>query len=86
MDYLYVTAHTASHANAGTNDEHEVEMIANGQTRTYILKDPKAPADGYERFKGDLWKINLKSDFGFTGCVNKGDIKSIAVEQHSNDG
>ncbi len=79
-------AHTASHVNAGTNEEHEVEMIANGQTRSYILQDPQAPADGYERFKGDLWKISVKNDFGFTGCVNKGDIKSIAIEQHSNDG
>ncbi len=86
VDYLYVMAHTASHNNAGTNEEHEIEMVANGQTRLYMLEDPQAPADGYERFKGDLWKINLKNDFGFTGCVNKGDIVSIAIEEHGNDG
>lgn len=77
-------AHTSGIASAGADAGHDVEMRVSGQTRSVRL--PNLPGDDYLEHKGDLWKLNLRDHFGFGGCVRKGDIEYIALEEHSNDG
>ena len=45
---------------------------------------PDLPGDDYS--KGDLWKLSIKEDFGFSGCTTKKDIQGIAILAGGNDG
>ncbi len=83
MDYIYIMAHTSSEPHAGSDGVHEVEMVAKGQTR--LVRLPDLPGDEYLVHKSDLWKLSLSSDFYFSGCISKGEIQSIAIEEHDND-
>ncbi len=59
-------------------------MVAKGQTRVARLPD-SLPGLQYEPHQGDLWKLSLSNDFHFSGCIRKGEIHSIAIEESSND-
>ena len=47
---------------------------------------PDLPEDDFSRNRGDLWKLDLEADFGFTGWIIVDDIERISILHSSNDG
>ena len=84
VKYIYIMAFTTGNNHAGSDSGHQVEIRANGQSRTAPL--PDLPGNDYLEHKGDLWKIDLHNDFHFYGCITQGNIDWIALEENSNDG
>ena len=33
-----------------------------------------------------MWKLSFADDFGFSGCINEGDITSVTIKKGNNDG
>ena len=86
IHFLYVMVYTSSQANAdgGADSVHRIEFQAKGAIRTEVL--PNLPGDDYLIHKGDLWKLNIETYFGLSGCINKHDIEGIAILAGGNDG
>ena len=84
LEYLYILAFTSGLTHAGSDDGHEAELRAAGQTRHVAL--PDRPGDDYLENKGDLWKLSLTNHFQFTECIHLSDVEGIAITEHSNDG
>lgn len=84
---IYVFAHTSTGAGSGTDNTHDIKVRANGNTYISGLNDlPRT--DQAAPGKGDLWKLNVYSDFNVPGstCIKKCDIQYIALEEDGNDG
>lgn len=83
---IYVFAQTSSGSDSGTDDLHDIEFRANGNTYVSPLKD--LPEDQNVPDKGDLWKLSLTTDFNVPGatCITKDDIEYIALEESGSDG
>ena len=84
IHYLYIMAYTSDKLFSGSDQKHRIEIQANGLTKTEDL--PDLPENDFSPSKGDLWKLSISSYFGFTGCITKNDIQSIAILAGSNDG
>ena len=84
IHFLYIMGYTSSRPGGGADYRHRIELRAKGITKTKIL--PDLPGDDYLTSKGDLWKLSIEDYFGFTGCITKKDIQSIALLAGSNDG
>ena len=84
INFLYVLAYTSGLNHAGADKDHKIQLQVNGLAKTKIL--PDLPANDYFPSKGDLWKLSLRSFFGFHSCVKIGDIESINIIAGSNDG
>ena len=84
LKYLYILAFTSGKKNAGSDDAHEVEVRAAGQTR--VLKLPNRPGNDYLEHMGDLWKLTFDGDLHFTRCVTLANLDHIAIEAGGNDG
>lgn len=74
---------TSGVGGAGSNGDHAIEIRASGVTKSILL--PNLPGDDYLEHKGDLWKVTF-SALGFEGCIKKGNIEDIAIEESSDDG
>ena len=77
-------AYTSGIKNAGADQSHRIRLQAEGLSNTINL--PDLPKDDFSPNKGDLWKLDLKASFGFTGCITINDIERISILQGSNDG
>ncbi len=68
---------------------HVVTVRVKSATKSILLRHRYTPnGDTYYAFKrnkGDMWTYKF-SDFGFHGCIKLGDIKSVAINAHSDDG
>jgi hypothetical protein len=84
ISHLYVMAFTSGHSAAGASDtSHQIELKVNGAIRYGRL--PNIPGSEFERYEGDLWKLNVPS-FGFLDlCIRKSEIENIAIKEGSND-
>ena len=78
---LAVTSNT--HDNAGTNDEHALQVTANGQVRDVAICGP-----GTKCSKGSVDYFTLDIErFGFsTSCVRKEDIEALKFKEDVTDG
>ena len=83
IKHLYVLAQTSNDLFAGTIGDHRIALQANKQLKTIIL--PR-PSGGLVRNKGDLWKLSLETDFGFTDCITVKQIENMALLENHNDG
>ena len=83
IKHLYVLAQTSNVPFAGTIGDHKIALQANGQLKTIILP---SPSGGLVQNKGDLWKLSLETDFGFTDCITVKQIENMALLENSNDG
>ena len=83
INYIYVMAYTSNIANAGADLRHSIRLQAKGLISTQTL--PDLPQDDYFPKKGDLWKLSLKSYFGFTTCVTLNDIQRILILAGNSD-
>ena len=83
IKHLYVLAQTSNVVSAGTIGDHKIALQANGQLKTIILP---SPSGGLVQNKGDLWKLSLETDFGFTDCITVKHIENMALLENSNDG
>ena len=84
INQLYVMAFTSSLPFAGSDRLHLIQLKVNGVISEKYL--PNLPRDDYEPHKGDLWKLDLKNYFGFSGCIKTKDIEGITIIHGSNDG
>ena len=75
--YLYIMAHTSDLKHSETNGTYKVELKTKQATKAILL--PDLPGSEQSTSKGDLWKLNIGSDFGFSGCITKDDIEGIAL-------
>ena len=82
--YLYIMAHTSDLKYSETNGTHKVELKTKQVTKAIPL--PDLPGNEQSTSKGDLWKLNIECDFGFSGCITKDDIEGIAFVEASSDG
>lgn len=83
---IYVFAHTSTQGpNPGTNGEHGIEIRANGVVYSSFLRDYQG--DQTTPGKGDLWKLNLITDFRVPSesCIRNRDIDYIVIKEGSND-
>ena len=74
---------TSSVRHAQTLGEHLFTLQAGGVTRSVNLT---TPSGGIVQGKGDLWKLSLKTDFDFPGCVTIKHIQNMALQENHNDG
>lgn len=87
-----VFIHTSLQAapGSGTDQTHDIEIqTSSGGTYKASLND--LPGDQGDPGKGDLWKLNLVTDFGVPGstCIEKSannHIDYVAIEEDGNDG
>ena len=84
LQSLYLLAFTSGITRGGSEHTHKVEVRAAGQTKLIDLPDLRG--DDYLRNKGDLWKLSLKDDLGFIGCVTLRNLDGIAIVADSRDG
>ena len=75
--------YTSDSLYAETVGEHQVVLQANGVGKPVNLT---IPVGGIVQGKGDLWKLSLETDFGFTGCVTIKHIENMAIQENDNDG
>lgn len=70
---------------AGSDDNPFIEIdLYNHEERR--VRFPDNPGDDMVKNKGDLWTISI-SHFGFQKkCINRGDVRKVAVMQGGNDG
>lgn len=83
INYLYVWAFTSDIRNSQSKTNHNITLMAKGLKSTQRL--PKLPKGQFEQEVGDLWKLNIKTDFKFTTCITLFDIQSISIVPDSND-
>lgn len=76
-------AQTAGGKHSGADKAHKIELKMGCASISYNL--PDLPQNEYYPSKGDLWKLNLRSFFGFTSCIKRSDRKGIAVLAGSDD-
>ena len=77
-------AYTSDLQYAESDESHRISVRVEGSTSTQSL--PDLPGDDYSPNKGDLWKLNLETFFGFTGCITINDINHISILEGNNDG
>lgn len=75
--------HTSDSLLAETSGEHQIIFQAGGEARLVNLT---TPLGGIMQGKGDLWKLSLDYDFGFTKCVTVKQIENMALQENDNDG
>jgi len=75
--------HTSDSLLAETSGEHQIILRAGGEARLVNLT---TPLGGIMQGKGDLWKLSLDHDFGFTKCVTVKHIENMALEENDSDG
>ena len=83
IKHLYVLTQTSNELFAGSIGDHRIALQANGQLKVITL--PR-PSGGLVQNKGDLWKLSLETDFGFTDCITVKHIENIALIENHNDG
>ena len=66
-------AYTSGIRHAGADKSHKISLQAKGLKNTINL--PDLLKDDFSPNKGDLWKLNLKTSFGFIGCITINDIE-----------
>ena len=64
FDKIYVMAFTSDVQSADSDDGHAIRVVISGQNRQISLPDLQ-PGDDQTLNKGDLWKLDFVSDFGF---------------------
>jgi len=77
-------AFTSDLSNAGSDDLKYIAMTVSG--RHSQKKLPNLKGDDYLSLKGDLWKLNLHSFFGFSGCVEASSVQAITIVNGGTDG
>ena len=81
---LCVLAFTSGKENAQTDDPPFIEITLD-DSKTHSVKFPKSPA--MTKNKGGIWKFPLFfKDGSFEDCVERADIKSVAVKPGGDDG
>ena len=83
INYLYVMAVTSDVYNSQSKTDHNITVMAKGLTSTIRL--PDLPNGNFEKGVGDLWKLDIKTDFKFTTCITLCDIQSISIIPDSID-
>ena len=66
LDQIYVMAFTSNLRYSDSTHRHNIEVVAMGETRTMLL--PDRPGD-YSTHKGDIWRLSITEDLGFSVCV-----------------
>ena len=69
--------------NSQSKTDHNITVMAKGIASTIRL--PDLPNGNFEKGVGDLWKLDIKTDFKFTTCITLCDIQSISIIPDSND-
>ena len=77
-------AYTSDWQYAESDYIHRISLQVEESTSTKNL--PDLPGDDYSPNRGDLWKLDLDSFFGFTGCISINDIGRISILEGSSDG
>ena len=77
-------AFTSGRSHSGSDDSKIILMKVDGIHITKRL--PNLPGDDYSSNKGDLWKLNLRSFFGFSGCTTVDKVQEIAIINSGTDG
>lgn len=70
-------AFTTDFEGVGSDSRHKINFQVKGGNSEKFL--PDLPQDDYLRDYGDLWKLSLKSFFGFHQCVTRNDIRGIFI-------
>ena len=77
-------AFTSGVPNAGSDDNHGIQLQVHGQVQNLLLFD--RPGDDALENKGDLWRFEISS-FNFTdSCITIGEIEGVAIIERSSDG
>jgi len=74
---------TSDDSFAETSGEHQIILRAQGEARLVNLT---TPLEGIIKGKGDIWKLSLVNDFGFTKCVTVKHIENMALQENDSDG
>ena len=69
---------TSSSLYSQTNAQHRIALQAGGITRSTFL--PTTPG-GIIQGKGNLWKLSLETDIGFTECIKLKDIQYMSIQE-----
>lgn len=80
---MYIIAFTSGWSRADSDSDHVAAIRVRGTTYKTVL--PNRPGDDYQKHKGDLWKLNLRSQFRISGCVKPANVNYIAIEEGGND-
>ena len=83
INYIFVSALTSDVYNGQSNTDHNITVLAKGIKSTTKL--PDLPKGKFQKEVGDLWRLSIESDFGFTSCITLYDIQSISIVAASND-
>ena len=77
-------AFTSGVPNAGSDDNHGIQLQVHGQVQNLLLFD--RPGDDALENKGDLWRFQISS-FNFAdSCITIGEIEGVAIIERSSDG
>ena len=78
-----LTLTSSAHSGAGTDNEHALQVTANGEVRNAAICGP-----GKKCSKGSVDYFTLDIElFGFsTSCVRKEDIEAFTIKENGNDG
>ena len=74
---------TSSSQHSQTIAQHRIALQAGGITKTALLP---TPSGGIVQGKGDLWKLSLETDIGFTECITLKDIQNMSIQEDGDDG
>ena len=74
---------TSNVHNSQSKTDHNITVMAKGINSTVRL--PDLPNGNFEKGVGDLWKLDIKTDFKFTTCITLYDIQSVYIMPDSND-
>ena len=66
---------------AASKGPHSIGIVTQTEVAAYRIKS----IDFWSRETNEI-EVNFKSDFGFSACVRRSDIKEVAVVPMSNDG
>ena len=75
-------AYTSGIPSAGADAPHKIRFQAKELSSIKTL--PDLPQDDFLAHKGDIWKLNLRTFFGFTTCVTMNDIQPSILQGNNN--
>jgi hypothetical protein len=83
LDQIYVMAFTSDLRYSDSRHPHNIEVVAMGETRSILL--PDRPGD-YSQHKGDIWRLSISEDLGFSVCVRVCNIQNITLVEGGSNG
>ena len=70
-----------THRYALSNGPHTIKIVTHSEYAAHLID-----SESFWGYRDNELTLSLQSDFGFTTCVRKGDVESVAIVPMSNDG